>query len=114
MVKEMQSAVTAGVMGMDKFADEVRRGVGDVHHVSGQLDRVLQQVQGIPSQIEAATASMNTQSEGARQIYETATKFNGCARATTDAQQQAWVRVEGFEATARRMQEYLARFKSSN
>ena len=27
MVKEMQSAVAAGVMGMDKFSDEVRRGV---------------------------------------------------------------------------------------
>ncbi len=114
MVKEMQSAVTAGVMGMDKFADEVRRGVGDVHQVSGQLDRVLQHVQGISPQIEAVNTTMNAQTEGARQIYDVATKFGGCSRATTDAQQQAWVRVEAFEATARRMQEHLARFKSKN
>ncbi len=30
MVKEMQSAVAAGVMGMDKFSEEVRRGVEEI------------------------------------------------------------------------------------
>ena len=30
MVKEIQSAVTAGVMGMDKFSEEVRRGMQEV------------------------------------------------------------------------------------
>src|SRR5579863_4568239 len=34
MVKEMHSAVAAGVMGMDKFSDEVRRGVAEVRQVS--------------------------------------------------------------------------------
>src|ERR1700681_3630636 len=33
MVKEMQQAVSAGVMGMDKFSEEVRRGVADVRSV---------------------------------------------------------------------------------
>jgi len=114
MVKEMQSAVTAGVMGMDKFADEVRRGVGDVHKVSGQLDRVLQQVQGISPQIEAVNQTMNAQTDGARQIYDTVTKFGGCSRAAADSQQQAQNRVDGFEAAARRMQEHLSRFKPNH
>ncbi len=30
MVREIQSAVSAGVMGMDKFSEEVRRGIADV------------------------------------------------------------------------------------
>ncbi len=111
MVKEMQGAVIAGVMGMDKFADEVRRGVGDVHQVSGQLDRVLQHVQGISPQIEAVNTTMNAQTDSARQISEAVTKFGGCARASSNAHQQAWGRVEGFEAAARRMQESIARFK---
>src|SRR5262249_5274410 len=34
MVKEIQSAVSAGVMGMDKFSEEVRRGVDAMHRVS--------------------------------------------------------------------------------
>ena len=37
MVKEIQSAVSAGVMGMDKFSEEVRRGMQEVQQVGGQL-----------------------------------------------------------------------------
>src|SRR6201747_2968174 len=40
MVKEMQSAVAAGVMGMDKFGEQVRRGIGDVHQVGGHLTQI--------------------------------------------------------------------------
>ena len=43
MVKEMQSAVAAGVMGMDKFSEEVRRGVG-IRQVSTQLAQIIHQV----------------------------------------------------------------------
>ena len=38
MVKEMQSAVSAGVMGMEKFSHEVHRGVDEVKSVGGQLE----------------------------------------------------------------------------
>ena len=33
MVQQMQSAVSAGVMEMDRFADQVRRGVKDVAEI---------------------------------------------------------------------------------
>ncbi len=47
MVKEMQSAVSAGVMGMDKFSEEVRRGVEEVRQVSAQLAQIIHQVQAL-------------------------------------------------------------------
>ncbi|MBI5801880.1 MAG: methyl-accepting chemotaxis protein [Verrucomicrobia bacterium] len=111
MVHEMQGAVTAGVMGMDKFAEEVRHGVSDVQQVSGQLDRVLQHVQGITPQIESVNNTMRAQTESARQISEAATKFGDFSRTTTDAQGRAWGAVDEFESAARRMQERSARFK---
>ncbi len=37
MLKEMQSAVSASVMGMDKFSEEIRRSVGEVRQVAEQL-----------------------------------------------------------------------------
>lgn len=111
MVREMQGAVTAGVMGMDKFAEEVRHGVSDVQHVGGQLDLVLQQVQGITPQIESVNTTLRAQTESARQISESATKFGDFSRSTTDAQRRAWGAVEEFETTARRMQARSARFK---
>jgi len=111
LVKEMQGAVTAGVMGMDKFADEVRRGVGDVQQVSGQFGRVLQHVQAITPQIEQVNTTMHAQTESARQISESASRFRDFSRATLDAQKQAAGAVDDFEAAARRMQEGAARFK---
>ena len=111
MVREMQGAVTAGVMGMDKFADEVRHGVSDVQQVSGQLDHVLQQVQGITPQIESVNTTMRAHTENARQVSESATKFGDFSRASTDSQRRAWSAVEEFESAARRMQARSARFK---
>jgi hypothetical protein len=45
MVKEIQSAVSVGVMGMDKFSEEVRRGMQEVQHVGGELSQIIRQVQ---------------------------------------------------------------------
>ncbi|MFS2140704.1 methyl-accepting chemotaxis protein, partial [Duganella sp. Dugasp56] len=45
MLKEMQSAVSASVMGMDKFSEEIRRSVGEVRQVTDQLSGVMDQVQ---------------------------------------------------------------------
>src|SRR5437764_8962766 len=45
MVKEMQSAVAAGVMGMDKFSEEVGRGMQEIQQVGRQLSEIIQQVQ---------------------------------------------------------------------
>src|SRR4029079_3259965 len=41
MVKEIQSAVAAGVMGMDKFSEEVRRGMEDIQQLGDQLSQVI-------------------------------------------------------------------------
>ena len=41
MVREIQSAVAAGVMGMDKFSEEVRRGMSEVTQVGDQLSQII-------------------------------------------------------------------------
>src|SRR2546422_1301025 len=51
MVKEMQSAVSAGVMGMDKFSEEVRRGVEEIRQVSTQLAQIIHQVQTLTPRV---------------------------------------------------------------
>ena len=45
MVKEMQYSVSAGVMEMDKFSDQVRQGVGEVGHIGEQLGQIISAVQ---------------------------------------------------------------------
>jgi methyl-accepting chemotaxis protein WspA len=44
IVREIQSAVAAGVMGMDKFSEEVRRGMSEVTQVGDQLSQIIGQV----------------------------------------------------------------------
>src|SRR6185437_15233744 len=70
MVKEMQSAVAAGVMGMDKFSDDVRRGGEVVQQVSEELSQIIHHVQALTPNFETVSEGMQSQSEGAQQISD--------------------------------------------
>ncbi|WP_426342112.1 methyl-accepting chemotaxis protein [Pseudoduganella sp. S-14] len=90
MLKEMQSAVSASVMGMDKFSEEIRRSVGEVRQVTDQLSGVMDQVQKLAPQFDAVLQGMQSQAVGAQQISETMMQLN-------DATQQT---VESLKATS--------------
>lgn len=70
MVKEMQYSVSAGVMEMDKFSDQVRQGVREVAHISEQLAKIITAVQGLTERFDQVTEGMRVQSQGADQIRE--------------------------------------------
>jgi methyl-accepting chemotaxis protein WspA len=68
MVREMHTAVTAGVMEMDKFSEEVRRGVSGVSQLGGELGRIITRVGSLSERFEAVNEGMRMQSQGAGQI----------------------------------------------
>jgi methyl-accepting chemotaxis protein WspA len=70
MVKEMQYSVSAGVMEMDKFAEQVRTGVREIGDVSSKLAEIITAVQGISGRFGQVTEGMRAQSQGADQIRE--------------------------------------------
>ncbi len=70
MVKEMQYSVSAGVMEMDKFSDQVRQGVREVSNLSEQLGKIITAVQGLTGRFDQVTEGMKVQSQGADQIRE--------------------------------------------
>ena len=70
MVKEMQYSVSAGVMEMDKFSDQVRHGVREVANLSDQLGKIITAVQGLTGRFDQVTEGMRVQSQGADQIRE--------------------------------------------
>ena len=80
MVKEMQSAVAAGVMGMDKFSDEVRRGVEEVRQVSAHLAQIIDQVQLLTPRFQMVNEGMHAQASGAQQISDTMEATGRCGR----------------------------------
>ena len=85
IVKEMQQSVTAGVMEMDKFNEQVRRGVNDVGQISGQLSQVIASVQHVLPRFQHVTEGMSAQSLGADQIREAMAQLSEGATQTSDS-----------------------------
>ena len=113
MVKEMHSAVAAGVMGMDKFSDEVRRGVAEVRQVSTQLAQIIHQVQTLTPRFQTVNEGMHAQAAGAEQISETLTQLSEAAQQTAESLRQSNLAIEQLNGAARGLQASVARFKLS-
>ena len=111
MVKEMQSAVAAGVMGMDKFSEEVRRGVDEVRQVSTQLAQIIHQVQTLTPRFQAVHDGMHAQSTGARQISDTLIQLSEAAQQTAESLRQSNLAIEQLNGAARGLRTSVARFK---
>jgi methyl-accepting chemotaxis protein WspA len=111
MVKEMQSAVAAGVMGMDKFSEEVRRGGEEIRQVSMQLAQVIHQVQALSPRFQTVNEGMQSQSTGAQQISEILTQLSESAHQTAESLRQSNVAIEQLNDAARGLQSSVTRFK---
>jgi methyl-accepting chemotaxis protein WspA len=111
LVKEMQSAVSAGVMGMDKFSEEVRRGVQEVGQVSEQLAQIIGQVQTLTPQFETVNEGMQSQSTGAQQISEALTQLTESAQQTVDSLHQSTIVMDQLNSTANDLRTSVSQFK---
>ncbi|MDR3622600.1 MAG: methyl-accepting chemotaxis protein [Paludisphaera borealis] len=83
MVKEMQYSVSAGVMEMDKFSEQVRKVVVEVQQIGGQLGQIITGVQGLDERFEQVTEGMRVQSQGADQIREAMLRLSEVAGQTS-------------------------------
>jgi methyl-accepting chemotaxis protein WspA len=83
MVKEMQYSVSAGVMEMDKFSEQVRKVVGEVGQIGGQLGKIISGAQGLHRRFDQVTEGMRVQSQGADQIHEAMSRLSEAASQTS-------------------------------
>jgi methyl-accepting chemotaxis protein WspA len=111
LVKEMQSAVSAGVMGMDKFSEEVRRGVQEVEQVSEQLAQIISQVQALTPQFETVNEGMQSQSTGAQQISEALAQLTESAQQAVESLHQSNIVMDQLNSTANDLRTSVSRFK---
>ncbi|MBE0541160.1 MAG: HAMP domain-containing protein [Verrucomicrobia bacterium] len=111
MVKEMQSAVAAGVMSLDKFSEEVRHGVEEIRQVSTQLAQIIHQVQTLTPRFQTVSEGMHAQSTGAQQISETLSQLSEAAHQTADSLRQSNLAIEQLNEAARGLQTSVARFQ---
>lgn len=111
MVKEMQSAVSTGVMEMDKFTREVDRGVEDVSSISSQLAQVIDQVQTLTPQFSQVNQGMEMQSQGAQQISEAMMQLNESSRQTATSLNETNSVIAQLSMVAHGLQQEISRFK---
>jgi methyl-accepting chemotaxis protein WspA len=113
MVKEIQSAVSASVMGMDKFSEQVRRGLNDVQQVGGKLSEIITQVQTLAPRFETVSESMQAQSTGAEQISEALVQLTEATQQTVESLRQSSDAIEELNRVSGNLHGSIARFKLS-
>ncbi len=69
-VTQMRSAVSAGVMEMDRFSAQVNQSVQEVESIGQRLTQVIDGVDVIQGRFEEVTQGMTSQNLGAQQISE--------------------------------------------
>lgn len=110
MVKEIQSAVAAGVMGMEKFSSEVKRGAQDVDGASTQLSTIIGQIQTLSPSFQSVAEGMESQALGARQITDSLSQLSTAARQTADSLSQSNLSIEKLQEVSRMLDKEVIRF----
>ncbi|KVZ12799.1 chemotaxis protein [Burkholderia ubonensis] len=110
-VKEIQSAVSAGVMGMDKFSEEVRRGMLDVQQVGAQLSQIIAEVQTLAPRFQMVNEGMQTQASGAEQITQALSQLSEAAQQTAESLRQSSQAIDDLTLVANQLRTSVSRFK---
>ncbi len=85
MVQEMLSSVSAGVMEMDKFTQDVGDNAESITQISQQMAQIIYQVQSLVPQFETVSDGMLAQAQGAQQIKAAMEQLNETSQQTADS-----------------------------
>lgn len=111
VVGSMRSVVSAGVMEMDRFVDQVRREGEEVRRIGGQLGTVIEQVEALTPRFAEVLGAAEAQAASAREIREAVSQLSSAATQTRDTLEE-WSRVaQGLDGAARTLAAQVARFR---
>jgi methyl-accepting chemotaxis protein WspA len=111
MVKEMQSAVSSGVMSMDKFTTEVSRGVEDIRHISAKIAQIIERVQALNPRFDAVNQGVEAQSTGATQISEAMVQLSEASSQTAQSLREINSAIGQLNEAAQGLRREISRFQ---
>jgi methyl-accepting chemotaxis protein len=111
IVREMQSAVGAGVMEMDRFSDKVRRGVDEVVTSSQQMNDIIAQVEANAERFRTVTSGMASQSQGAATISESMVSLVSAAKRAVESAEEFGRTAAELERTSRALRASVGEFR---
>jgi methyl-accepting chemotaxis protein len=113
IVTDMQTAVSVGVMEMDKFTNSVNNSAKQVNLISHQISKVINEVESLPPQFAQVSESMEEQSQGAIQISEAMSQLSEAYEQTVDALRETNHALEELEDAAQLLKAETSRFQVS-
>lgn len=105
IVRQMQSAVGAGVSEMERFTHEVQSGVTTAHDVGLRFSEIIERVQTLSRRFDEASEGMRSQNEGAKQI-------DGAMRSLTDGARHTAASVREFNVATEHLRDAISGLKS--
>ncbi|QDU22688.1 methyl-accepting chemotaxis protein [Urbifossiella limnaea] len=111
MVRQMQDAVSAGVMQMDKFADEVRSGVGQVTTINQMTYEIITEVTGLSDRFQLVTEGMKNQAAGAQQINDAMGQIAESTKRNAQSVQEFERATEHLRASVEGLNQEIVQFK---
>jgi methyl-accepting chemotaxis protein len=111
MVREMQGAVSAGVMEMDRFAQDVKRGVEEVARIGGQQSKIIESVQALTPRFKSVNEGMHAQAQGAEQISDAMVQLSDGARRTMSSLEEFGRAADNLHAAVSGLKDEVSRFK---
>jgi methyl-accepting chemotaxis protein WspA len=112
MVRQMQDAVSAGVMQMDKFADEVRSGVAQVTKINQMTWEIINEVQSLSSRFQLVNEGMRNQSAGAQQINDAMGQIAEATRRSAQSVQEFESTTTTLRASVEGLNQEISQFKT--
>jgi methyl-accepting chemotaxis protein WspA len=112
MVRQMQDAVSAGVMQMDKFADEVRSGVSQVTRLNQMTWEIINEVQALSSRFQLVNDGMRNQAAGAQQINDAMTQIAEATRRSAQSIQEFERATAALREAVEGLNQEIAQFKA--
>ncbi|MBW1821032.1 MAG: methyl-accepting chemotaxis protein, partial [Deltaproteobacteria bacterium] len=111
MIKEMQTAVSSGVLSMEKFTDQVRRSSSEVNQVSSQIAVIIEDVQEFTPRFENVQQGMHFQTQGAQQIKQTMLQLNESAQQAVVSIRHSNSAIDSLNDAAQSLQSGVTKFR---
>ena len=113
MVRHMQSAVSAGVMEMDKFSERAHTCLVQTEEVSEQIGQILEQVHTLSERFQAVNSGMAQQNEGAGQIGEAIVQLAGSVKQVSSSVKEFSSAAENLRSATQGLQRQVGHFTVS-
>lgn len=112
MVRQMQDAVSAGVMQMDKFADEVRSGVAQVTKINQMTWEIINEVQSLSGRFQLVNEGMRNQTAGAQQINDAMAQIAAATSRSAQTIQEFERATATLRSSVEGLNQEIAQFKT--